>query len=513
MKESLELKNAKGYRSKYINALNEAVKQTRVVGGDVAPTETEGGTFLHIRGWAEQARFQLFAGVAPLNGSLFNVRAVSDGCFFVGGQFIKLKNAKNTHYAEGGLLPRGSGWYNDVAPSTWLSCSVVILAYDEAYYLAFRFDDTALWELIPGGTESIESEITILFTIGVWDNSNKKVIQYVNSDIYYGGSGGTASPTLEPWEVFSTIENGETRWWIANPEWNLNAPYVDYPEGATHPSPETAGKITDLFDTSIARMINGVWCWPLTIIPWDIAEGFTDVYAVLPPDGVPRPYLPLGWPMSCAVDIVENPVCIKIGTFTRDANNNITGWTQLRKGALDSKWSETEPYYIANDGVCGSVNRYTDGTTGLEEGTDMQKHSFWVLETSQKTRFLFRSEKLQIDPNYSQFPYPQYAIWYGNYIWRYNVHWSEQQKALLKDKTTTAMLNVETEILARVLDLPFVERVQVVYPETPLDQGSVDAVNGTVKMLAVENVELETTSIFKTEVVDTVYGETIEVSE
>ena len=56
------LKDAKGYRAPYINALNGAVATVRVIGGDVIPEETPSGTLLTISQTRRAGRFELFCG-------------------------------------------------------------------------------------------------------------------------------------------------------------------------------------------------------------------------------------------------------------------------------------------------------------------------------------------------------------------------------------------------------------------------------------------------------------------
>ena len=92
-----ELKNAKGYRSKYINDLNKAVKKNHIIGGDVIPIESEAGTLLKVEQRIPSVRFQLFAGIAPVGeeGDLINTLCVGDGAFYVNNELQPLTNGMN----------------------------------------------------------------------------------------------------------------------------------------------------------------------------------------------------------------------------------------------------------------------------------------------------------------------------------------------------------------------------------------------------------------------------------
>lgn len=513
MQDDLNLKDARGYRSKYINRLNDAVKETRIVGGDVEPVVTEAGTLLKIPANYNNSRFKLFAGVAPINGELYNVRAVSDGCFFVSGQFVKLKNAVNTYYAKGGLMPRVSGWYSGTAPaSSWYKCDVIIFSFNAEYYLAFRYDDMELYRLVDGATQADEELFEVLVTIGTFNQYQDKIEQFVGSDIYYGG--GTSQPVVKewlPWEIFSTVEDGETVWWVVHPQWLLDKPYKDYPASAVKPTPEYLNAFEVEFPLGLAKYINGVYCWRIddvkSTIYGDVTD-FTKVYAVLTPLNGFKLLLP-----PADFVITETPACVLIGTFTRDSNGNIEKWTQLRKGAISSIWYETEPFFVEPN--CDqSVTRRSAAPIGLEEGTQMQQYSFWLMETRLGDSILKRGEQLNFDENNPQFPYPQYALLYGNWIWRYRLHYREADNTLIKDERTTPTENVEVKIFAEIIEQPYVDRIQVVYPETPIDQGSVDAITGKIKVLAVEINQTDSAkTLFKTEVINATEGGIIEVTQ
>lgn len=205
----MELVDAKGYRAKYINALNEASKRHRVVGGDVIPEEAEGGTLLRLLDVNPRSRFDLFYGVGAINkaGLLEATIAVGDGSFFVGGKLVKLKNATNCKYFTKGLRPRSSGWASKGAPengssgNAWNTCDVVILKYSEAYYIGFRYDDKRLYTLISeDATEEIEENIQIVLVIGTFSNSDGTIVQNVNFDIFYNEA-VAVQEELKPFEV------------------------------------------------------------------------------------------------------------------------------------------------------------------------------------------------------------------------------------------------------------------------------------------------------------------------
>ena len=146
----MNLKDAKGYRSSYINNLNEAVKRHHIIGGDVIPVENDFGTHLLINRPMPKRSFVLSAGIAKIKeNELWNTICVSDGAFYVNGELVTLKNATNTVYFKDGIVPIVSGWASKGPnASSWSKCDVVILRYREEYYMAFRYDEQMLNSLI-----------------------------------------------------------------------------------------------------------------------------------------------------------------------------------------------------------------------------------------------------------------------------------------------------------------------------------------------------------------------------
>ena len=202
----MDLTDTKGYRAKYINALNEASKRHRIVGGDVTPLETDGGTLLRIPALAETCRFQLFVGATEiLDKPITPTFCVADGSFFVAGELIKLKSCTNTMYKKEGICPTSSGWaLKAEGKDGWKTCDVEILKYEETYYLGFHFDNEKRYPLISDtATEDIESQISVVVKIGTFNApiNDTTLVQIVKSDIFYGGGGGVSKKEPDPFEV------------------------------------------------------------------------------------------------------------------------------------------------------------------------------------------------------------------------------------------------------------------------------------------------------------------------
>ena len=503
----MNLIDTKGYRSKYINALNSEAKRIRVVGGDVIPEETEAGTLLRTKAIYSQARFELFRGLAELeSGSLSETLCVGDGSFFINGEIQKLKNATNTRYLSKGVRPRSSGWISKGAPekgssgNAWQKCEVVILRYLEDYFIAFRYDDMELYKLVSTEEDAseIESEIEVVLIIGVFTFASGAIVQNVNSDIFYTTD---KIKELLPWDII--LHDG--KWYIVDPIWTLAKPTIA--ENVTEPQPLEAVGLPKKSDNSSLDSVEvrGKRCYKLEeVSAIAVQDLYTHAYAVLMTDGK------YGISLRTAKDFSERANCVYLGQFTRDKKEpeTIISWTQSHRGAIASKWTETEPYYVQSNSS-GNM-RYVEAPTGLDEGTTMFRHRFWKLRTEINKNLFREDEDLDFQGD-GTFPKEQKSTTYGNYIWRHRLFYDKRNKALLIDEITTAVLNVEVSTFATLMPTPYVTRVEVTYPETPLQQGSVDAVGGTINVLAVGPQETSRTNLFRTESIDTTDGSIIEV--
>jgi hypothetical protein len=197
-----------------------------------------------------------------------------------------------------------------------------------------------------------------------------------------------------------------------------------------------------------------------------------------------------------------------LGKATLDDEGKIKEFSQSNQGEFYSIWNETEPFFLINQTGSGN-RREIEAPKGLAEGTTANQSRFWKLKTQIKESTYAESEDL----NYSDdagFPTEQPASFYGSYIWRYNIHFRQSDKALLVDTETTAVPNVPADIYATETTQPFVERIEVTYPDTPYSQGSVDAVGGEIRVLMVGQKTERSTNLFKTETIDTTTGNLIE---
>lgn len=320
-----------------------------------------------------------------------------------------------------------------------------------------------------------------------------------------GGGGSAETREYQPWDVI--FHEGVL--YMVVPEWTLDAPFPDegYPEGADKPTPEFSRPLSDLVNPDFVVVINGVRCHYLSDLYLVFLDtnampyNFTHVYACMNDTG--------HWGIGIATAAVtQTPVCILIATLTRNQVGGVTAINQVRHGSLFSKWTEIGPYYVENL-TSGEITRYSDPPIGRAEGTEMARRSFWKMATyisaGENQTLIAESENLSYGP--LTFPSVQPALPYGSYVWRYEMFHSAAYNGITIATRTTPVLNVETAQYAKFVDVPFVDRIQVVYPESPLDQGSVSSVGGTVTILAPE-IPVATTvdEIFKTESVDTVQG-------
>jgi hypothetical protein len=509
-----ELKDAKGFRSRYINDLNRAVKANRVVGGDVTPIESEAGTLLRINQRNPQYSFQLFSGIAPAGeeGSLINTICVSDGAFYVNGILEKLENGTNAIFCESGIRPRSTGWASKgcLTASSWSECDVVILKYGAQYFLAFRYDSSELYPLISDElTEEAEANIELLYTIGKFRASTLEIVQNVKFDIFYTTE---KSKGIQPWQVI----NRDGQWLIVDPlnSWSLSS--TDVLEDVKKAEPSELKWSFWRYSTPI--VVDGRDCYPITLAG-ELEKEKKYLYACFGKDGEVK----IEWRES--KETKRKPTSIFLGIATIDeeseedgggeeGNENdtklvISSFSQQNYGIIFSEWNETEPFFVMPSTGDAKPERKLEAPKGLEEGKVIPKVRFWQLRTTVNERVYANSEDL----NYTEdvgFPEEQRASSYGEYIYRYALHFRMADRTMIIDSETSAVPLVNVEIYAREVSQPFVERIEVVYPDTPLAQGKVNAVGGEVKVLMIGDAEPRTKEIFRTEAVDTSTGTVIE---
>ena len=497
------LNDIKGYRAKPINALNAAVRRARIIGGDVTAEESEAGTRLFIERAYPQSRFDLFFGLAELEeGKLEPTLCIGDGAFFVNGDVIILKNATNVKYCPKGIRPRSSGWASKGAPekgssgNAWSKCEVLILYYGEEYYIAFRYDDMELYKLISeDATEDIESAIEIVLNIGSFKFSDSSIVQNVNSDIFYNTD---KVAELLPWDIIN--RNGV--YYIVEPKWVLNEPTVIDKDLTPKPKESTDHPEAD------SEVFNNTTCYPLEdMVVYGKDNKYLHAFAVIKADGS------YGLALKASRNALKEVAsCVYLGRFERDKEDDtkIIGWKQSRRGIIESKWNETEPYFVESNS--SGNKRHPEAPVGLDEGTTMFRYRFWILRTTIGGALYREDENLNYDEN-SGFEKEQKSLEYGHYIWRHQLYFDYRSKSLLVDNITTAVLNVEVSTFASLVPTPYVQRIEVTYPESPLAQGSVDAVGGTIQVLAVQSPQESRTPLFKTESIDATDGGIIEVED
>lgn len=227
------LKDAKGYRSPYINALNNAVAASRIIGGDVIPEETPSGTILTITQTKRAGRFELFCGYdegestssdspgdSPGNsggdgsGSSSSKPAgadalcLSDGTLYVAAVKQDLKLGRDVFRREGTLQPRGTGWCTRKTITESQSLTFACVRYAGEYYIIAQIDGESASELLPESLGTVDqSQLEVLFTFGqfYWTgptgDKSLRIRQDVRGDVWYGGGGEATAETPYAWRI------------------------------------------------------------------------------------------------------------------------------------------------------------------------------------------------------------------------------------------------------------------------------------------------------------------------
>ena len=193
------LKDARGYRSPYINALNGAVAAARVVGGDVVPEETPSGTLLTIAKTRRAGRFELFCGYDNGGESGADAFCLSDGTLYVAAVAQELKPGRDVFRRDGELQPRASGWCTRKTITDGQTLTFACVRYAGEYYLIARKDGESASALLPEALGTIDPEkLEELFTFGQFyfagstGDKSIRIRQDVRGDVWYGGEGGAA---------------------------------------------------------------------------------------------------------------------------------------------------------------------------------------------------------------------------------------------------------------------------------------------------------------------------------
>ena len=203
------LKDARGYRSPYINALNGAVAAARVVGGDVIPEETPSGTLLTIAQTRRAGRFELFCGYDNGGSSGADAFCLSDGRLYVAAVAQDLKPGRDVFRRDGDLQPRANGWCTRKTISEGQTLTFACVRYAGEYYLIAQKDGESASALLPEALGNIDAaQLEELFTFGqfYWagatGDKSIRIRQDVRGDVWYGGQGGAApEETPYAWRV------------------------------------------------------------------------------------------------------------------------------------------------------------------------------------------------------------------------------------------------------------------------------------------------------------------------
>ena len=213
------LKDARGYRSPYINALNGAVAAARVVGGDVIPEETPSGTILTIAQTRRAGRFELFCGYDNGGESGADAFCLSEGTLYVSAVAQELKPGREVFRRDGDLQPRANGWCTRKTITDGQALTFACVRYDGEYYLIAQKDGEKASELLPESLGTVdETKLEELFTFGqfYWagatGDKSIRIRQDVHGDVWYGGSGETKAetPFIHPFQCALQKTGGVT---------------------------------------------------------------------------------------------------------------------------------------------------------------------------------------------------------------------------------------------------------------------------------------------------------------
>ena len=187
------LKDARGYRSPYINALNGAVAAARVVGGDVVPEETPSGTLLTIAQTRRSGRFELFCGYDNGGESGADAFCLSDGTLYVAAVAKDLKPGRDVFRRDGDLQPRANGWCTRKTISDGQTLTFACVRYAGEYYLIAQKDGEKAADLLPEPLGTIDpAQLEELFTFGqfYWTGATGDktlhIRQDIHGDVWYG---------------------------------------------------------------------------------------------------------------------------------------------------------------------------------------------------------------------------------------------------------------------------------------------------------------------------------------
>lgn len=325
-------------------------------------------------------------------------------------------------------------------------------------------------------------------------------LQYTPSGVIISGTGAKVqspvaqSTTLEPWECIQV----DGKWYMVAGVWEM--------EKAT-PTSETAADPVPKelkIDHTADKELQGLTLWHMPAI-----SGDGTIYAFFKEDGSVSAEQITGLAATKYPNCIPiAKVVVKEGTTSPNPDLEVT---QLNKGVFKTTWTETEPFYLEQVGGSGGVRLRTDAPIGLAENTTIERSRLWQATTTIKGREFTTALDLNFSAEHVSFPMYQLASHYGSYIYLYETYFSQSANCLLVANRTTPILNVGHTEFAYVTKQAYVDKIEVAYPESPLDQGHVTAVGGTIDVLAVKTAETTRTRLFSTECIDTQQGNLIEL--
>ena len=189
------LKNANGYRSPYINALNAAATANEIVAGDLTVRRTPQGTTLRIPQRPRLRRFRLAVGT--LSGA--TVAILSEGNLILATGRAALLPGKDVSWSD--AASPNPGWTSSAIPTSpghWLDAILAKHVPTGDVYVIFQSGtsdtpDTPLHQLLPANLGTLaETDVTAIVTIGrihipASTSSNPstalQITQYIADDI------------------------------------------------------------------------------------------------------------------------------------------------------------------------------------------------------------------------------------------------------------------------------------------------------------------------------------------
>lgn len=360
----------------------------------------------------------------------------------------------------------GGGWNSTTAPVNGDTLQIVA-----------NTDGTASLRIV---SASEAASVDTVFIIASFSRQNETaplvVTQRTFSDLYAARSFASVSP----W----SIQFIDGKWSIWAPKWSCSAPRTAYPSGWTRPQPETISTDADFPSEQ--------WYAVEKYAPSGVISAGLHAYAGL------KDFSGDATLILSHTKLEETPFRIALGSFVEDTTHDSgVAFNQTSAGAIASAWSTSNPVWVVT-GTGGDV-RYEDPPV-LNEGAIIFQKAYWLHTTNAPGKSFVDIEapaSLE-DATTTQ---SAYAV---EYIYRHEFFFSPSTETICYNEQATPVVKRDTQDFAQLVDTPFVDSIQVTYPETPLDQGSVSATQKQAKVLiSMDGVtNRATTTLFNTETID-----------